>query len=369
MFTFELSAKFLSDEETELLNAGLGYFNLDKSIWKVFACLFRSTTKGTTPLVLRVYENGTLSGAAIIIECRRYGRALFRNRFLAGVMDLLGIPFHLWIKFGCCMDMMSNPGFVTDPARAGELHAAMVRYLQSHTFLAVIYDFTRNSSQHPGAAVLPSLPHAGIATAGMSSVTDYLKEHKSLKRKLSTFRNNGGTIDIIRGALNSGDVESLRRCFLSTADKSVFYLPYQDLYLAAALTTSSAQLDSVYHFVARLNGQFIGYQAAIKTGSCLNALHGAFDRTLRTTHHAYDLLFLKMVEFAVENRLTSIDFGAVLNETKQRMVNQVTEMSYFLGSRYGLVQWFFSAFLKVTRIQGREQMRFRSTEQGKENQG
>jgi hypothetical protein len=43
-------------------------------------------------------------------------------------------------------------------------------------------------------------------------------------------------------------------------------------------------------------------------------------------------------------------------------MNQGIEMSYFLGSRYRLVQWFFSAFLKVTRIQGREQMKFRSTE-------
>jgi hypothetical protein len=362
LYTFELSGTFLSDEETHLLNAGLDQFNLDESVWKVFGCLFRSTGKGTTPLVLRAYENGTLSGAAIIIRCSGYGRALFKNRLLAGAMDLLDIPVHLWIKFGCCMDMMSNPGFVTDPARADELHAAMGRYLRDHTFLTVINDFTRNSSQHAGAAVLPALPHAGITTAGMNSVNDYLKEHKSLKRKPNTFRNNGGTIDIIPGALDSRDMDALKRCFLLTAGKSVFYLPYQDLYLAAAQTTSSARLDNVYHFVARLNGEFVGYQAAIKTGTCLNALHGAFDRTLRTTHHAYDCLILKMVEFAIENRLASIDFGAIVNETKQRMVNQVAEMSYFLGSRYRLVQWFFSAFLKVTRIQGREQMKFRSIE-------
>jgi hypothetical protein len=362
VYTFELSGKFLSDEETELLKAGLEHFNLDESIWKVFACLFRSTGKGTTPLVLRAYENGKLSGAAIIIRCRGYGMALFRNRLLAGAMDLLDIPVHLWIKFGCCMDMMSNPGFVTNPARADELHAAMSRYLRTHAFLTVINDFTRNSSQHPGAAVLPALPHAGITTAGMSGVNDYLKEHKSLKRKPNTFRNNGGTVDVIPGALDPRDREALKRCFLLTADKSVFYLPYQDLYLPAALTTSSARLDDVYHFVARLNGEFVGYQAAIKTGKCLNALHGAFDRTRQTTHHAYDCLILKMVEFAIENRLSSIDLGAVVNETKQRLVNQVAEMSYFLGSRYKLVQWFFSAFLKVTRIQGREQMKFRSAE-------
>ncbi len=364
MYTFELSGKFLSDEEAALLKPGLDHFNLDESIWSVFACLFRLATKGTTPLVLRAYQNGVLSGAAIIIRCRRYGRALFSNKLLAGLMDLFGMPCHIWIKFGCCMDMMSNPGFIADPARVDELHAAMSRYLRSHTFLTIINDFTKNSPQHINAEVLPALPHAGITSKGMSSVNDYLKEHKSLKRKPNTFRNNGGTIDVLPGALDPRNMGSLKRCFLLTADKSVFYLPYQDLYLEAAQTTSSTRLDNVYHFVARLNGEFVGYQAAIKTGTCLNTMHGAFDRTLRTTYHAYDCLILKMIEFAIDNRLASIDYGAIVNETKQRMM-QATEMSYFLGSRYRLVQMFFSMFLKLTRIQGSEQMKYRAGDQGK----
>ena len=361
MFTFELSQKFLSDGEKILLKPGLALFNLDESVWNVFACLFRSTTRGTTPLVLRVYENKVLYGAAIIIRCRRYGRALFNNRLFAGLMDLFGIPCNIWIKFGCCMDMMSNPGFIADPLRAVELHTAMSRYLRGHTFLTIINDFTRNSPQHIGAEILPALPHASIITKGMASVDDFLKAHKRLKRKGNVFRNNGGTIDVLPGALESRDMESLKRCFLVTADKSAFYLPYQDLYLEAAQTTSSTRLDNVYHFVARLNGEFAGYQAAIKTGACLNALHGAFDRNLRTTHHAYDCLILKMVEFAVNNRLSSMDYGAVVNETKQRLM-QCNGMSYFLGSRWRLVQLVFSIFLRLTKIQGSGQMKYRDVD-------
>jgi hypothetical protein len=108
----------------------------------------------------------------------------------------------------------------------------------------------------------------------------------------------------------------------------------------------------------KLNGEFLGYQAAIKTGTSLNALHGAFDRERKTTYHAYDILFVEMTGFAIENGLKTIDFGSVLNITKQRMVNNTIPMSYFMLSKYSFVQWFFYRLLKLTKIQGEKQMRF-----------
>jgi hypothetical protein len=108
----------------------------------------------------------------------------------------------------------------------------------------------------------------------------------------------------------------------------------------------------------KLNDEFLGYQAAIQTGTSLNALHGAFDRERKTTFHAYDVLFVEMTRFAIENGLTTIDFGSVLNVTKQRMVNRIIPMSYYMFSKYSSVQWFFLKLLKLTKIQGEEQMKF-----------
>lgn len=91
----------------------------------------------------------------------------------------------------------------------------------------------------------------------------------------------------------------------------------------------------------------------------MNALHGAFDRNLKSTYHAYDILFAKMTEFAIENGLKICDFGAVLNYTKQKMVNRTIDMSYFLLSRYSLIQWGFNNLLKLTKIQSNSQLKFR----------
>lgn len=358
-YTFELCNEFLTDDEKSIFNDFLTLHNLDKNIWDVFQSLFNSRIKGTIPLVLKAYSDSELRGAAIIIKCSKYGRALFNNKLLYKLLDFIGVPFYLWIKFGCCMDMMSNFGFVSDIDKEDEMCSAMANYLKSITLLTIINDYSENSKLYPQASVLPALPHALIDTSHMNEIQDYIIEHKNIKRKANSFRNKGGKFDIVSNNLSDEQLSSLKKCFISTAENSIFYLPYQDLYLNSAINTSKTKLNEVYYFIAYMNGEFLGYQAAIKTGKKLNALHGAFDRTRKTNFHAYDLLFFHMTEFAINNGLTLIDFGAVLNTTKQRMINKSIKMSYYLLSKYSIIQWLLNNMLKLTKIQGKDQMKYR----------
>ena len=358
MFTFEISDRFLSEEEQKIFGDYLAHQGLDDHIWGVFECLFRSGVRNNSPYLLRAYQGPELTGAAILIRCRRYGKALFNNPVLSGVINLFAVPFYLWIKFGCCMDMMSNPGFVKDPESADELFSAMAGYLKKKYFLTIITDYSHHAAMYPDASILPALPHGLIETSGMSSIEDYNRNFKNIKRKKRVFKSKGGEYHEVGYKLEKDQLKDLERCFVTTSQKSVFYLPYQDLYLNAALTTSATHLNNVFYFIATLNGEFLGYQAALKTGKKLNALHGAFDRMRKTTFHAYDILFDKMTECAIENGLEHVDFGAIVNQTKQKMVNRSIPMSYFILSKYAVVQRLFNVILKTTKIQGDQQMKF-----------
>jgi Acetyltransferase (GNAT) domain len=362
MYTFELSDKYLSSEEIGLFEDCLNYYGLDNSIWEVFSCLFNSSVENTKPLVLKVFKDNSLFGVAIVIKCSRYGKSLFDNKLLSGLINIFNIPFYLWIKFGCCMDMMSNPGFVKDPEKSDEVFKAMLSYLKENSLLTFINDYSENIGLYESASVLPGLPHALIDCSPMTSIQDYTKNHKNIKRKIRVFKNKHGEYKRIDKQLNKEQLTSLKKCFLSTSEKSVFYLPYQKLYLNAALTTSSTNLENVYYFIATLDDEFIGYQAALITGKYLNALHGAFDRNRKTNYHAYDILFVKMTEFALEKGLKTIDFGAVINYTKEKMINKSKEMSYFIYSKYSIIQKAFNTLLKLTKIQGTEQMKFRNND-------
>lgn len=359
MYTFEITDKFLSNNEKEVFDDFLSYHSLDNNIWEVFSCLFQTDVKNTKPLLLKVYKDTHLYAVSIIIKCRKYGKSLFNNVFLSGLINFSNIPFYLWIKFGCCMDMMSNPGFVKDPQKSDELFKAMITFLKGNSILSIINDYTENDRLYDKASILPALPHAIIDCSNMTLIEDYTKSFKNIKRKLRVFDIKKGEYILVSDQLSKKQTASLKKCFLSTTEKSIFYLPYQKLYLNSAIKTSSTQIKNVYYFIALLDGEFIGYQAAIKTGKYLNALHGAFDRNRKTTHHAYDILFVKMTEFAIENGLQLIDFGAVLNYTKQKMVNKSIDMSYFIFSKYYIVQKLFNIFLKLTKIQSKAQMKFR----------
>lgn len=359
MYTFELSNKFLSAAEKKVFENYLDFHDLDRSIWEVYDCLFKSSVKNTTPLLLRVFKESELYAAAIIIKCSKYGKSLFNNPVLSGAIDKIKIPFYLWVKFGACMDMMSNIGFIKDPEKSNEVYKIMVNYLKENSLLTIVNDYSENYKLYETASILPALPHALIECGGMDSIDDYNKNHKNIKRKIKGFKKNGGSYERIDTNLSKEQITSLKACFLSTVEKSVFYLPYQELYLNSALKTSATKIDKVHYFVATLNGEFLGYQAAIETGKYLNALHGAFNRNYKTTFHAYDILFVKMTEYAIEKGLKIIDFGAVLNFTKQKMINKSIEMSYFVLSKNKVIQSIFKLFLKITKIQGSQQMKFR----------
>ena len=191
-YTFKLTDKFLSGEEQLVFDEFLNFQGLDSSIWEVFASLFRSGVKNTQPIMLRIFSDAELCGAIVLTRCSGYGKALFDNKLLAGMMNLFSIPYYQWIKFGCCMDMMSNPGFVRSPELADEVYKAAIRFLKKYSILTIITDYTENSSLYDGASILPALPHALIDCSGMISIQDYLQDFKNIKRKLKVFKNKGG---------------------------------------------------------------------------------------------------------------------------------------------------------------------------------
>ena len=179
MYTFKLSDKFFSNSEKQVFEDYLRFQGLDNGIWDVFSCLFEAGTQHTKPLLLKVYKNADLFGAAIIIKCNRYGKSLFSNYFLSNLIDFVNIPFYLWMKFGCCMDMMTNPGFVKDPEKADEVNTAIATYLRKKNLLTIINDYTENSDLYEEASILPALPHALIDCSKMTSLQDYTKRFKT----------------------------------------------------------------------------------------------------------------------------------------------------------------------------------------------
>lgn len=354
-YTFDLSERFLSDEEISVFNSYLISKNLETNIWIIYRNFFESKSKLTKALILRAYKEDQFCGAAIILRCKAYSWSLFDSPILCKLLDFSQIPLYLWIRLGYCMDIASNPGFVKEPEEADLIFRSMGEFLRKRNLLTMIYGHKKSGRIFRDAISLTAPAHTFINAYSFNSIDDYLSKFKNLKRKIKIFQNNKGVYNIIK-QLKQEDIYEIEACLEDTAQHSVFHVPYKKLYTDTITNIAQKSYDNICYFVVHANDELIGYQAAIKTGNKLNCLHGAFKRNLKKKYYAYDVLLFKMTEFAIEHNLDLLDFGPLLNKTKARMTNQTEDTSYFIFVKFSFLKSILKWFLGKTKIQRKEQI-------------
>ncbi|MCC6353665.1 MAG: GNAT family N-acetyltransferase [Verrucomicrobiae bacterium] len=356
---FTLSREPPSSDERAALDDHLRDMGADEAVWDVFGCFLATRSATTRPLALRASRDGRLAGIAFMVECTAYGRSLFDGPWLAWALDHSGIPALTWLRSGLCAETFANPGFVANGFDRGATIAAMISWLRRHRPVLFVNDSTANRPLHARAREFPYVRDGAVDIAGMSSVSDYIAQHNNIRRKIKGFANKGGTIDLIEGPLGDGDMAGVAHCVASTVDNSIIASPFQDLFPEMVAATCAHPSPRFVHLVAHLDGQMLGYHSFVRTGRGLRMLHGAFDRTLKSTLHAYENLIIRAVAHGIERRLDRVHFGPILNETKRRMMNATEPAALFFSSNNPLLGTAIPAFFPLTKMQSRELLAFR----------
>jgi hypothetical protein len=358
MFSCALNDEMLSPFERDRFAPFLDAQGLDAAIWDVFRCFLAGRTRTTHPRVLRVYDRDRLVGAAFVAYCRGYGKSLFRSPLLHIPTDLVGMPSYIWFRVGFGPEVAANPGFVAPESAHDDVIRAMIAHLRRNAWGVMITDRAANSYLHAGVSEFPYASDGTVDVSGMASAQDYVGAHRNSKRKIRHFVNKGGTVEVIHGPLDDSMVAAVNRCQEATVKRSVIFSPFQDAFSRAMIETCRCPSDRLVHFVARINGDVLGYHTFVRTGTGLRMLHGAFDRERHTTHHCYENLIIDSVRYAIEHKLHTVHFGPVLNETKHRMMNGTEKASFFFHSRFGLIRTCFPIAFRLSRMQSRELLAF-----------
>jgi hypothetical protein len=358
MFTFVLNRQMLSDSETALFSCYLQQCSVDDAIWSVYRCLPEISSRVTQPVLLRAYQGPALVGAALLVRCSGYGASLFKNAALRRLINWLRMPCYVWIRVGFCAETIANPGFVADGHASDAVIAAMIDYMRRRARLFVVIDEHAHGAFHQAARAFPYVNDGAIDVSRMHGVQDYLAEHRNIKRKIQEFRSKGGAIDVCTGPLDAGLSQKVRACLEATARRSLIRSPFQDTFVDCAVATGRCDSPRTVHFIARLQGEFVGYHSFLQTGDGLRMMHGAFDRERPTTHHAYENIIIDTVRHAIESGLKSVCFGPVMNETKRRMMNRFEEVDLYFYAKGSLAQMVFARVLPHTRLQSEELLVF-----------
>jgi hypothetical protein len=311
-----LAREPITPEEQARFTTDVERLNLSEGIWDVFNATLQTRTKHSIPLTLRAFDNGSLIGLALIYECRKTGECFFDPPF-STMMDLPAIPMFVWLRYGTTVDHFANPGFVTDGIDRELFVGHSISRLLKHYLFGTVVEY-RDSTAFDGVAKLPFVDNGVINLLGMASIDSYLARGKNLSRKLKKFRNKGGEIRIIRGALPPDLITAALEAFetLSFGMRT----PFQDNYLNMAQAGLTHESSDKVHIVALLHGEYAGHQSFLHAGDSLHCQAGAFDRRRKSTYHAYENIIVSSVEYALQNNLQRIDYGPVTNETKAKMM-------------------------------------------------
>ncbi|MFO7922457.1 MAG: hypothetical protein R6U58_02045 [Bacteroidales bacterium] len=271
---------------------------------------------------------------------------------------MLSIPSYIWMKAGIAAEIFANPIFLNRDAVSDHEPGEILNLIRKKFLLLFIHDLAGNAFLHTASVVMPYPDEGIIDTTGYTTIDDYLAVHKNLKKKLKKYQKIGGRVEIAKGKLDEHVVRKIKECVISTGERSVFKLPYQNDYPDMCMGSATIDNCKIIHFLCRSDDEFYGYHSFIEFENQIRCLNGAFNRNLPTTCHAYENMIYKVVAYAIEEKIQMLYFGPTLNETKKRMMNSFLPTRLYVSSSMPLFLKLFVPVLRRSRLNAGELLKF-----------
>lgn len=357
-YALKLSSVPLTPNEKPMFHSHLNELGLDNNIWDIYEKFLQLTSVYTKPLIARIKKDNETFACMFFIKCWDYGASLSKLKIVQYLVKKISIPVVIWMKAGIAAEICASPVFINKSIGNNDELYEILNLIRKKFFLLFIHDLADNAFLHPASILMPYTDEGIIDTSRYATINDYLAEHRNLKRKLKSYQKVGGRIDVIKGRVDEPLVKKIKDCVISTGEKSIFKLPYQNDYPDMCAGSASIDNENIIHFFCRSDEVFYGYHSFIMFKNQIRCLNGAFNRNLSTTHHAYENMIYRVVEYAIQNKIKTVYFGPVLNETKKRMMNSFIQTKLYVSSNVPLLLKLFVPFLRRSRLNAKDLLKF-----------
>lgn len=333
--TFELNRHLITADEQRILTADIAAQGLDDRYWAAMNGLLATGSRSDTPLVLRARRGAHLAGLACLLECRRTNQCLFPGR-LGRMLDLVPTPAYYWTRGDAAVDLLGCPGFVVPGEDRHEFYRAALAYLDRRYLSGIVVE---PRDYAPGGACYETpMMNWGRYVVRPGGLESVIGAHKNLRRKTSVYRKKGGTIEIVEGALRDADLDRVLHCLEQSTRSAPLRAPFQENYGNMVRWASTSGTPGIVHVLARLGGELVGYHSYLRSGTRLQCLSGAFDRTRATTHHAYENILLETMRYAESIDVAEVAFGPIGNPTKASVMPEAVPYVARFYSRHAALR-------------------------------
>lgn len=317
---------------------------LSDNIWDLFEEWVERSTAGIEFFYLKAFHEDELIGLGLFLRIGSFdlGTSFSRLRKKEYIRKAVSIISKL--SKNCAYISLRNlttsnltrPFFYREPGLEETVMAAMLTFLKKakDADMVIIIDTSTNTVhyQKMGFDIYPSSSEAYFNVARYTDISEYLGEHRSLKKKLKR-KSKEIEVEIRPGSVSTTDRRQLQECLDCSIENSRVKLPSQQFFEENIFATDIYNSNKYLHILIRVDGRVIGFHTFQISGSRMGGVLGGFNREYSRRSFAYERVMVASLDYAIKNRIETVQYSLVDNSTKLRLVNALEPCNLFFYSR------------------------------------
>jgi hypothetical protein len=351
----------LTEAEKAVFADHLKRHGLSDNIWDLFAEWVAKSTSQVNFFYLKVCLDHELIGLALFLKIKPYdlrtSYASVRNNIhLNKLLSILSRVTNncVYISFRNLITAnITRPFFYSTPELEDTIMDCILTHLkrEKEANMVSILDTSMNDHhyQMAGFARYPASSEAWLDATKYSEISEYLAEHRSLRRNLARRKSTAAT-EIQQGPISDIDRGQIRDCLDCSVENSRINTPCQVFFEDNIFETEVFKSDKYVHILIRVDGRIAGFHTFQVSGSNMGGVLGGFHRAYSRKNFVYERVIVGSLDYAIQNQIDRVHYSVIDNYTKLRLVTCLEPCGLYFYSRSPLNRRVFASTFRFNDI-------------------
>jgi hypothetical protein len=334
----------LTEHEKGLFSVHLKQQGLSNNIWDLFGEWVARSTPKVSFFYLKVCMDDELVGLGLFVKIKPFDlrssySALRDNPFLRQLAGGLSVLTNncVYLSFrNLITSNLTRPFFYREPGMADVIMKAILTYLRNEkeADMVTIVDTSVHDDiyQTEGFFKYPSSSEAWLDVTRYKDISEYLGEHRNLKKNLSR-RKNIITSEVQQGSVSDMDKEQMKACVECSVENSRVNTPCQQFFEDNIFETDVFNSNKYVHILVRVDGTIAGFHTFQVSGSDMGGVLGGFNRDYSQKSFAYERVIAASLDYAIKNNIKRVHYSLIDNYTKLRLIDSLEPCGLYFYSR------------------------------------
>jgi hypothetical protein len=333
----------LTGKEKNLFSEHFRQQGLSSNIWDLFGEWVARSTSEVTFFYLKVYSDEKLAGLALFlkikpVDLRSSYSGLRQNALLkkiaGGLSVLMGNCVYISFR-NLITSNLTRPFFCREPGMADDIMKAILTHLKNEkeADMVTIIDTLIHDDvyQREGFTKYPCSSEAWLDVSRYRNVSEYLDEHRNLKKNLRRKKNRIRT-EVQQGPLSDMDKAEMKACVECSVETTRVNNPCQKFFEDTVFETEAFNSDKYVHVIVRIDNTVAGFHTFQVSGSSMGGVLGGFNREYSRNNYVYERVIVASLDYAIHNNLKRVHYSLIDNYTKLRLVESLEPCALYFYS-------------------------------------